>query len=130
MLRIFASALNEMFFNIFEQKLLLEIIDNKVDVDTVLARIHIGGDKSALRERVDADMAFGNHENTAPAARVLNMIIGSRMDLHMRLTERAHPKRIAKSRETREDRLVVVEPVMVAPVSVYGYMFAEMGRHT
>lgn len=50
---------------------------------------------------MDADMALGNHENTAPAARVLNMIIGSGVDLYMRLTEGTHPKRIAKSREAR-----------------------------
>ena len=76
---------------------------------------------------MDADVTLGNHENAAPAARVFYMIIGSGMDLHMRLTEGAHPKRIAKSREAREDRLFVIESVMAAPVSVNGYMLTEMG---
>lgn len=72
-------------------------------------------------------MALGNHENAAPATWVLNMIIRSGMDLHMRLTEGAHPKRIAKPRETRQNRLLVIESVMVALVSVNGYVLTEMG---
>lgn len=127
MLRILEPAFDEIHFNFFEQKLLLEIANDEVDIDAILARVDIGRDKAAFRKGVDADVALGNHENTAPAARVFYMIIGSGVDLHMRLTERTHPKRITQFRETRQDCLFVIEPVMVAPVSVNGYVFAEMG---
>lgn len=73
---------------------------------------------------MDTDMALGDDDEAAPSARILDVIIRSRE--YRRLHERTHPKRIAKFREAREDCLLVVESVMVAPVSVNGYVFAEM----
>lgn len=127
MLRVLESAFDEISFYLLELELLLEIINDKVDVDAVLASVDVGGYKAALRKRMNADVALGNHENTAPTARVFNMIIGSGVDLHMRLTEGAHSKRIAKPCEARKDCLVVVESVMVAIVSVNGYVLTKMG---
>lgn len=127
MLRVVESAFDEISFYLLEPELLLEIINDEVDVDAVLASVDVGGYKAALRKRMNADVALGNHENAAPATRVLNMIIGSGVDLHMWLTEWAHPKRIAKPCEARQNCLLVVESVMVALVSVNGYMLTKMG---
>jgi len=42
MLRIVESAFDEIRLDFFEFELLLEIIDNKIDVNTILACVDIG----------------------------------------------------------------------------------------
>ncbi len=83
---IFHAAFDEMSFNVLELKFLLEIANNEINIDAVLASVDIGGNEATLWKSVDADMTLGNHENTAPTAGVFYVIIRSRVDLYMRFT--------------------------------------------
>ena len=78
---------------------------------------------------MDADVTLGNHKNTAPPARIFDVIVRGRVNLDMGLTKRAHAKRVAESGQTRKNRFLVVKAIMVTIISIDGNVFSKMGCH-
>ena len=114
-----------MRLDIFELELLFEIINYVVFIHTILASVHVSGDKSALRESVNTDMALGNDNKTAPSTWILYVIIRRRNNQWLR--EWAHAKSTAEFRETGENSLFAVEAFGVPTVTINGNVFAKMG---
>lgn len=127
MLRVFEPAFYEMSLDIFELELLLEEIDYIVFIHAVLTSIDIGRDESALREGMDADMALGDDNETAPPAWVFDVIVGSRNDNWF--SERTHAQSIAELRETGENSLFTIKALRIPTVAVDSNMFSKMGCH-
>lgn len=116
-----------MSLNIFELEFLLEEINNEILINAILTGIHIGGDEPTLREGVDADMALGDDDESAPPSRILDVIVGRGDD--GRLHERAHTESVAEFGKTGENGLFAVEALRVSTVAVNGHVFTKMGCH-
>ena len=69
-------------------------------------------------------MTFRNYKETAPAARILDLVICC-FD-HDWFDKRSHSLGLAKLREQAEHRFAVVQELWISPVTVDGDMFAEM----
>ncbi len=126
-LRILEAALDEMHLNFFKLELLLEKVNDEILVNAGLARVHVGGEEPALWKRVDADVAFGDNDEGAPAARVLDVIVRRGDDV--RLHERAHAKRIAQFGENGRNCFLAIKAFRISAVAINSNVFAKVDCH-
>lgn len=116
-----------MSFYIFKLKFLLKVISHKFFIHTVLASIHIGRDEPTLGESMDTDMTLCYENESAPSARVFDMVV--RRGENYRFHKRTHAKRIAKLREAGKDSFFAIKALRIPTVTVDGNMLAKMGPH-
>ncbi len=124
MLGVLLSANDKIRLDFIKIELLFEKIDYRFCIHTVLAGVDIGTDKSALRESVDADVAFGDDDEPTPATWVLYVVIRSFYDEWF--CKSMHIEERKKLADTGQHILPVIELVVVAPIPIYSDVLAKM----
>jgi hypothetical protein len=118
------AAKKEVSLYVFQSELFREVVDDEIVVHVLLAGVDVYRDEAAFGECVDADMAFGDDDDTSPAARVLE-VVAIRVEDHG-LAHLMHPKELWKLVEAFVYDVAAIEQGKVAVVAVDSEVFAEM----
>ncbi len=80
---IFGAPLDKVGFGLLEGELFCEIVLDEGEIHSVLAGIDIDADEPTGREGMNGNVAFGDHDDAAPAAGVFASVVRGEIDLRI-----------------------------------------------